>query len=110
MKKNTFKNGKKIKKVNVVPQTTNLEKKGEINKMKKSKVKSLIVATGATIKDHKEGLKTICMIVMMVIIIVLLMRKPQTTVEYQEVPVEVEVVKEVPVEVQVPAEDNNVRN
>lgn len=73
----------------------------EIKKEKgEKKMKEFSVAGGVknAWKNHKEGIKTISMIVMMIIIIVLLMRKPQVETVYQEVPVEVEVIKEVPVE------------
>lgn len=82
--------------------------KAENSKEKKiSKIKAAAVGTAVTLKDHKEELKTMAIVVMAIVIIALLMRKPQKV--YQEVPVEV--VKEVVVEVpQEEKEDNNVRN
>ena len=87
-------------------------KNAEIKKEEEGKMKFSVVGGLKNVwTNHKEGIKTISMIVMMIIIIVLLMRKPQTVVEYQEIPVEVEVIKEVPVEVPTATEeDNNVRN
>lgn len=78
----------------------NVAKATEIKKEEEGKMKEFSVLGGLknVWTNHKEGIKTISMIVMMIIIIVLLMRKPQVETVYQEVPVEVEVIKEVPVE------------
>ena len=83
--------------------------KAENSKEKKSsKIKAAAVGTAVTLKDHKEELKTMAIVVMAIVIIALLMRKPETV--YQEIPVEVEkqIVVEVPVQEE--KEDNNVRN
>ena len=108
LKKGETMNNKKLLKKGAAPVNAEIKKEKGEKKMKKFSVAGGVKNAW---KNHKEGIKTISMIVMMIIIIVLLMRKPQTVVEYQEIPVEVEVIKEVPVEVPTATEeDNKVRN